>query len=186
MLPQFRKRNCRKHAKGVRGCFSTKAELSSKKTMPLPPFENPQHPILGAACLKHRGGVTTPCLRLFLQLLFVGTPTERDGTRSQPFVCSALGERRLSAHLPRWTVPEQCRLFLRSDSPAKRRRRRTRFIREGPPFAGRGSRIVRGRMAIFPFLCRNRRFRLTKVFGVQGAFFKKPPLAVLLTGIFSQ
>jgi hypothetical protein len=47
--PFFAERKVPKEAaKGGYGLFSSvKAELSPKKTMPLPPFENPQHPFLG-------------------------------------------------------------------------------------------------------------------------------------------
>jgi hypothetical protein len=42
------KKGTKEAAKGGYGLFSSsKAELSPKKTMPLPPFENPQHPFWG-------------------------------------------------------------------------------------------------------------------------------------------
>jgi hypothetical protein len=109
-------------AKGGYGLFSSvKAELSPKKTMPLPPFENPQHPVRRIVCLSNRGEAATPFLRLFLQLLSVGTPTKMEGTchnrlslrRWKRGMCFFLRIRG-SLH----TSFRRTRFFFRSDSPA--------------------------------------------------------------------
>ncbi len=56
--------------------------------------------------------------------------------------------------------------------PQKIRRRRARFIREGPPFAGRGVWIAVERKVVSPSFCGKRSFPLSKVFEVRELFSK--------------
>jgi len=126
----FRKRKePKKTAKGVRGGLFRQGQALPKRHMPLPPFDTPNTPFGGTVHFVNGGGVTTPCLRLFLQLLFVGTPTKRNRARSQPFVFSeSEKESYPSVHPPRRLVAGLNRLSVRcwerglfpfrNDSPA--------------------------------------------------------------------
>ncbi len=67
----------KKTRQGVRGGLFRQGQALTKRHMPLPLGSPTPH--WGAVCFLNRGGVATPFLQGFLQLLSVGTPTEMDG-----------------------------------------------------------------------------------------------------------
>ncbi len=98
-------RGAKKPPRGIRGGFRGRKRSFRLAPQPLPPWI-PQHPIGGVVRSPNRGGVTTPFLRGFLQLLFVGAPTEMDGGLSRPFVSSASEKEhiRLCPHGEGWLL----------------------------------------------------------------------------------